>query len=527
MSRVVVVGAGVGGLVAAVRLAAAGHRVTVVEASDTVGGKLGRYTRDGFSFDTGPSLFTLPQVFADLDLGLDLVPLDPVVRHVFPDGTVLDSSSSPEVFADRIAAAFGADAADDWRRFWRRAGRIWDASWRSVLQSSVTASSLAGLSWRLGDLAAIAPGRSLRDLGRRYLRDPRLRVLLDRYATYTGADPRRAPAALAAIPYAELAYGGWYLRGGLGTLADALVDRCDSLGVTLRLSSPVTAMTTAGGKASGVRIGTALLPADVVVSNVDALTLYRDLLPTPGRLATLSDRSLAGFVLLLGVRGETPSLAHHTVFFPPDYDDEFDAVFGLPAGSTPRPSPTTRADVVPAESGLVASRAGLARFPGTAAAASTKQAPSRWAAGVRARPAADPTIFVTRVLDPAMALPGHEAWFVLVNAPRHGTATSAVNWHRPGLTASYADHILSVLASRGPDVRDRLAFCETRTPADLAAATGAPGGAIHGTAGGLLRPANRGPVDGLFLVGGSAHPGGGLPMVALSARIVADLIGPA
>lgn len=478
MSSIVVIGAGVGGLTAAIRLASAGHRVVVHERAGTVGGKLGRYARDGFVFDTGPSLFTLPQVFADLGLDLDLVPLDPVVRHVFPDGTVLDSSSDHEVFVARIADVLGGDAADDWQRFWRRAGRIWDASWRDILRSPVSAGSLARLSWRLGDLAAIAPGRSLRSLGHRHLRDPRLRMMLDRYATYTGADPRRSPAALAAIVYAELAFGGWYLRGGLGTLADALLTRCADLGVRVVTGSTVTGIDTAGGRVLGVRLADgSRAPAAVVVANVDALTVYRDLLPTPARLAGLSDRSLAGFVLLLGVRGTTAPLAHHTVFFPSDYDAEFDAVFGSP--------------------------------------------------GRRSRPATDPTVFVTRAEDPSVHPPGSEAWFVLINAPRHGTAHSAVDWRRPGLAPAYAAQVLDVLAARGLDVRDRLEFCEVRTPADLADATAAPGGAIYGTAGGLLRPVNKGPVDGLFLVGGSTHPGGGLPMVTLSARIVADHIGPA
>jgi phytoene desaturase len=498
MSRIVVIGAGVGGLAVAIRLAQAGHHVVIHERSGTTGGKLGVYERDGFRFDTGPSLLTLPQVFDGLGLDLQPAPLDPVVRHVFPDGTRLDSSADHEVFLERIATALGPAAADDWANFWRRAERIWDASWRSVLRRPVTPATLAALSWRLGDLRAIAPGRSLRSLGRHYLRDPHLRMLLDRYATYTGADPRRAPAALAAVPYAELAFGGWYLPGGLGTLGAAMTTRCAALGVEIVLNSPVARIETSGGVGSsggagssgggkgggtagcgrvrGVRLASgAYVPADIVVSDADALDVYRDLLPDPSRLARLSDRSLAGFVLLLGVRGETPELAHHTVFFPDYYDAEFDAIFG--------------------------------------------------SAARRARPASDPTVFVTRAVDPAVRPAGHEAWFVLVNAPRHGYEWSAVDWRRPGLADAYGKHVLAVLARRGLDVRNRLVFCETRTPADLADATAAPGGAIYGTAGGLMRPANRGPVPGLFLVGGSVHPGGGLPMVTLSAEIVADQIG--
>jgi phytoene dehydrogenase-like protein len=142
----------------------------------------------------------------------------------------------------------------------------------------------------------------------------------------------------------------------------------------------------------------------------------------------------------------------------------------------------------------------------------------------RARPAGDPTILVTRAADPQVRPAGSEAWFVLVNAPRQGTGWHAVDWRRPGLADAYGRHLLDVLARRGLDVRDRLHFLETRTPADLADSAGAPGGAIYGTAGGLLRPANDGPVDGLYLVGGSVHPGGGLPMVTLSAQLVADRI---
>ncbi|MFC0529605.1 phytoene desaturase family protein [Phytohabitans kaempferiae] len=461
--NVVVVGAGVGGLAVAARLATAGHRVTLLERGDAVGGKLARYARDGFVFDTGPSLLTLPEVFGDL---VEPVPLDPIVRHRFPDGTVLDSCRDPDAFAERIGAALGPTAAAEWPALWRRAARIWGASWRHVLRTELAGPlATARLAWRLPDLWAIRPGQTLRGVG---VRDPRLRMFVDRYATYAGADPRRAPAALLAVAYAELAFGGWYLPGGLATLADALLSRCLDLGVVVRTGSAVTAIDAAGGRVHGVRVNGARLPADVVVTDVDARDVYRDLLPAPRRLARLADRSLSGFVLLLGMRGES-GLAHHNVYFPDDYDAEFDAVFGDPGR------------------------------------------------GVRARPAPDPTVYVTVAADPLVRPAGHEAWFVLVNAARQGTAPDAVDWRRPGLADAYADRILEVLESRGVPVRDRLVFREVLPP----------GESIYGTAGSLVRPANRGPVEGLFLVGGSVHPGGGLPMVALSAEIVATAIAPA
>jgi phytoene desaturase len=467
--KVVVVGAGVGGLCAAARLAASGHTVTLVEAAPVVGGKLGRFERDGFTFDTGPSLLTLPRVFEDLfeatggwPPGLSFAPVEPAIRHRFTDGTSFDSGTN--VLAN--LQAWSPGAGDDWASFLERAARIWRASRKPFLESALHGSrTLAALTLKHpGDLATMAPGRTLRDLGRRHLRDPRLRVVLDRYATYTGSDPRRAPAALAAVPFAEHAFGAWWVTGGLYRLAEALLDRCLSLGVEVQLGRRVLRVAP-----PVVTCDDGELTADVVVSDADAAHLYRDLVdcPAASRRLARATPSLSGFVLLLALRGTTEGLGHHTVLFPDDYDAELDAVFGSSV-------------------------------------------------------AADPTVFVSR--PPGMAPPGHEALFVLVNAPRHGP----VDWHaQPG----YADHVLDVLARRGVDVRDRLLWREVITPADLEARTGAVGGAIYGTSSNgpvaaFLRPANRSPVPGLYLVGGSSHPGGGLPLVALSAKIVSGLIGP-
>jgi len=507
MARIVVIGAGLGGLAAATRLGTLGHNVTICERADTIGGKLGLFQREGFSFDTGPSLLTLPAVYRDLFLAtgeplervLDLVPVDPVCHYRFADGLELDLPNAAHLVPGAWDDALGPGAGADWTAFITQAGRIWDATRGPFLESPLAgARTLIGLSRNLGDVRAVAPWLSLRRLGRRYLRHPHQRTFLDRYATYTGSDPRAAPAALATVAYIEETFGAWYIPGGLRRLGEAVADRARANGVKIRTGAAVEQVLVSPGrlnraKVDGVRLaGGERLDADVVVANADARHLYRDLLPGPegtaGRRALRkATPSLSGFVLLLALHGRTPGLRHHTVLFPTDYDAEFDHVFG-----------TGRRAGAPA-------------------------------------PAPDPAIYISAPDDPALRPDDdHEAWFVLVNAPRHDPAEAGqgIDWDRPGLAGQYADRILRLMAERGLEVRDRIRWRKIQTPADLERDTASVGGSIYGSSSNgaraaFLRPANRSAVGGLFLVGGSAHPGGGIPLVAMSAAIVADLIGPA
>jgi phytoene desaturase len=503
MARVLVVGAGLAGLSTAVRLAAGGHDVTVLEQSASTGGKAGWWQHDGFGFDTGPSLLTLPDVYRELfaetgtalEQHLQLVEVEPACHYRFADGAEVDV---PGAGTERLRAALddalGPGAGDQWVGLLTRGGEIWDATREPFLGSPLRgARTLARYAIRVDDLRTVAPWLSLRELGRRYLKHPHLRTMLDRYATYTGSDPRRAPAALATVPYVEHAFGSWYVGGGLHQLVRAVSTRAEQLGVTVRTGTDVSSVLLDGARATGVVLaGDERVAGDVVVSAVDAAHLVRDLLPSrlTGRVAPGLRRgtpSLSGFVLLLALRGRTPNLRHHTVLFGGDYDDEFDSVFGT--GRHAR----------------------------------------------RPEPVADPTVYISSPDDPATRPDAdHEAWFVLVNAPRHSPKDprSGVDWRSPGLADSYADHVLDVLAARGLDVRHRVLWRDVRTPADLEQATRSVGGSIYGSSSNgsraaFLRPANASGIRGLYLVGGSAHPGGGLPLVGMSARIVADLIGPA
>lgn len=496
VAHVVVIGAGMGGLSAAARLQAKGHRVSVFEQADQIGGKLARFDRDGFVFDTGPSLFTLPAIYRDLFLKtggaleevVDLQGLDRAFGYTWADGTHADLPGvDPARIAAALGGALGGTAEADWRSLMERAAEIWALTRRTFLESPLQGwQTLAPLATDISAVRTVAPWQSLRKLGKSHLRDPRLVMLLDRYATYSGSDPRRAPAALATIPYVEQVFGAWHLGGGLATLADAVAQRCKEVGVTINTGCDVKTIETSPAGVTGVRLADgSLVPADVVVANADATYLYGSLVSdsrasAARRRINRSTPSLAGFVLLLAVKGRTPGLSHHNVWFPSNYDAEFDSVFGR-----------------------------------------------------RASTVADPTIYACVPDDPAMRPDDdHESWFILVNAPRHSPtpAKGAINWQAPGIAESYADHVLEVLARRGVDLGSRVLWREIRTPADLQQATRAPGGAIYGSSSNgarsaFLRPANVSPIPGLYLVGGSAHPGGGLPLVGMSADIVAESIG--
>jgi phytoene desaturase len=467
--RIVVVGGGMGGLAAAIRLGAAGHHVTVLERNDELGGKLTVRHRDGFTFETGPSLLTLPGVFDDLFRAagtrladeVGLVRLDPQFRYHWPDGTAVTVADDPASNA----------ALPGWSSFVAAGERIWEVAERTFFAGPIEHPlSLARRMRSPLDLVRIDPLRTLDRLARRHLPDPRLQQWAGRYATYSGSSPYAAPATLACIPYVESAFGSWYVRGGLGALRDAVVRVAARVGVALHTGTAVARIDVRGGRVAGVSLADgSSVPADVVVSNTDATVLYERLLPAPRALARVrrATPSTSGLVVLVGARGTTPGLAHHTVWFSSDYPREFRQIV---------------------DEGRVAD---------------------------------EPTVYacVSSVTDPSQAPADHENWFLLVNTPA-----------RPEkVPAAYAEVVLDRLRDVGVDLRSRALFTEVITPADIEERYATPGGAIYGTSSNgrraaFVRPANRGAVPGLYLVGGSSHPGGGLPLVTISARIVADMI---
>ena len=314
VAEVVVVGGGIGGLCAALRLGVAGHHVTLLERSSELGGKVAVRERDGFRFDTGPSLLTLPHVFDEV-LGLvgmrladhlDLVRLDPQVplplarrQHPRRRRPARATPASPST-----GSRPGAGAA--WQGWDRRGERIWAIARRTFLAGSMDAPrAVLRRLQRPSDLWAIDGHRSLARAARRTFADDRLVQWAGRYATYSGSSPYAAPATLACIPHIESAYGAWYPRGGMGTLTGVLEEGAARAGVTMRRGAAVARVDASPHQVTGVQLTTGeRLAADVVVANTDADHLYRDLLADDRALARVrrAEPSSSAFVILAGAR---------------------------------------------------------------------------------------------------------------------------------------------------------------------------------------------------------------------------------
>lgn len=474
-----VIGGGLAGLASGLRLRRAGWQVRLLEAGPSFGGKMNRWTSQGFTFDTGPSLITMPWVFEEIFTAaggalhehVKLLRLAALADYRFDDGTAFTHSTSLPDWMATLRRVAPHDW-DGFLRFQQVGARLYQLSSRTFLRRTPFQAP------ELGDVT------SPRDFPWRHawgnyhasvahhFRSPYLVQLFDRYPTYVGSSPYRAPATLAVIPFLETAFGGYAVRGGLYRIVEGLVALSRQAGVELCVSSPVTAIEQHGGRVTGVRLsGGERLPADVVVMNGDAAGAAA-LLGTPPASRGRS-RSMSGFVMLLGVGRELPQLAQHGVYFSADYRREFSQIFDAQ------------------------------QFPD------------------------DPTVYVNAPSrgDRSVAPPGCETLFVMANAP-----AGVEPWNAAHI-ASARQRVFARLTKSGfPEIERDVRTCEIWTPRRLAERYGMPDGAIYGAASHgwrdtFLRPPNRSrQVRGLYFAGGSTHPGGGTPTVLLSAKITCELI---
>jgi phytoene desaturase len=474
VKKILVIGAGLGGLAAAIRLARSGHAVEVWEKNSEAGGKLKELHIDGFSWGMGPSLLTMPHVLRELfafagerlEDHLELVRLESCCRYFWTDGTVIDEDiafwKQPEV-----------------AQFLEYARGIYELSGEAYLNHPPEDfwRAFAPHNWpKLRHLGKVATTRTLADEVKRRISDPHLRQIFLRFATYNGSSPYLTPATFNIIPYVEAEFGAWYVRGGMAKIADALVVLAVRNGVIFHFDT--TAVNWDGKEATaqnGLRTR-----ADFLVCNGDVLSATTGFLATQfnskaqGKIVQ-PDLSTSGFILFLGVRGRDPRLGHHNIFFSDDYPREFAEIHRQ------------------------------------------KSCPS------------EPTIYISisARTDAEHAPPDHDNYFVLINTPARDPRQP---WTKTEAQA-YRDVVFQRLAQFGFDnLPDRIVTEQIFTPSDFATRDLAHQGALYGWAShsirtSLFRPPLQAPgMRNLFFVGGTTHPGGGIPLVLLSGKMVAEKI---
>jgi 1-hydroxycarotenoid 3,4-desaturase len=494
---VVVVGAGVGGLVAALAVAARGKRVRLYESAPDVGGKIGTVVVDGVEVDTGPSVLTLPDVLdavfrragTTLADELTLVRPTPSFRYHFPanipgiDASTLDVFVDVDDTLDSVRTTLGPKAADELRSFLAYARRIWEESKDNfVFAPAPTLATMARLALSSPRrLLAVDPLRTMAAAAFAQVTSPALRLLLLRYATYNGSDPYRAPATLHCIAHVELALGGFGVKGGMAELARALGRVASRVGVDVVCGRGVDRVAVDGGRVVGVDVDGARVGAHRVVVNADVGWLAHT---NPGLLArpVLSRigpglvPSLSGATAIVKAKRRTGRVAHE-VFFSSDYADENRALFGA------------------------------------------------------RRPPPEPTVYLC-AQEKAQARAGwseHEPLFVMVNVPPTSARDAAADVDvdaadRAALDAGVARAVAAGLV----DVDDATVWF--RSAADLARRFAGSDGSLYGAASNqksaaFLRPSNRvSSVPGLYLASGSAHPGGGVPLCAQAGLLAADAV---
>jgi 1-hydroxycarotenoid 3,4-desaturase len=480
MTRIVVVGAGMGGLAAAADLARRGADVTVCERAAAPGGKMRRVDAGGALVDAGPTVFTMRWIFEGLfaDAGerledhLDLVPAEILARHAWRAGGRLDLFADRARSADAIADFAGATEGRAYLEFCNRAGAIYRTLEgpfiASERPSAIALTQRVGLS-NLGDLWRTAPMSTLwQELGR-YFKDPRLRQLFGRYATYVGASPWAAPATLMLIAHVEQE-GVWLVKGGIHCVAQAIRELAERNGARFRFNAPMRRLIVERGRVAGVILEDGeRIAADAVVFNGDISALEEAARPVP---ATPRDkRSLSAVTWCLSARTSGFPLAHHNVFFAEDYQAEFDAIFR---------------------------RRAITETPTVYLCAQDRGEASAYQDGAP------------------------ERLLALINAPADGD----VNPLSEAQIAELQGHAFGLLEACGLHVDIRQEARVVTTPTGFNALFPATGGALygrvnHGSNGSFARAGAAGKIPGLYLAGGSVHPGPGIPMAAMSGRLAA------
>jgi phytoene desaturase len=493
-----VIGGGLGGLAAACTLAARGYSVVLFEKSPWLGGKAAVLNEAGFRFDMGPTILTIPdilrRVLAEADRRLedylDLVRLDPQWRCFFADGSALDLVEDVAAMAAKLDA-YAPGSGQGYRQFQTLSDRLHRISddhffWKSIGGIGDMIDLKAGFSPKvLADVLSMRMGRSVAGTVRKFVPDGRVAQMLDHFTQYVGSSPYGSPAVLCGIAHMQANDGVWYPMGGNRAVPEALERLSTELGVELRTGTGVKRIFTndSGDTVFGVETEAGeRVELAAVVSNADSVRTHRELVngAAPRAVRRFEKRrgyepACSGVVLYLGLSKGYDHLLHHDFVFSRDPEEEFESIYH------------------------------------------------------KGEPAPDPTCYLCAPArtEPAVAPPGGEALYVLVHTPY---LRPHHDWKR--MLPEYRRLILDKLKTTGkmPDIEHRIVYESALTPQDIHDRYRVLNGAIYGLAShgkwfGAFKPANRSPdLKGLYLAGGAAHPGPGMPMVLMSGWIAADVL---
>lgn len=479
----IVIGAGIAGIATAIRLAVKGYQVAVYEANSYPGGKLTEFISSGFRFDAGPSLFTMPQYVDELFTLAGKNPSDyfryqklhTVCKYFYEDGTRLTAWADPDKLADEIAMNT-RDTRESVKRFLKKSGDIYDITHHIFLEKSLhkldsylNTQTLKSV-FRFGEIDAF---RTMNEANEKHFHDSKTRRFFNRYATYNGSNPYQAPATMNIIPHLEQHFGAYFPEGGMHAITESLVRLAEDIGVCFHYNSRVEEILHEGGLVTGVNVGEATVSASYVISNMDVWFTYRKLLKgikLPERILK-QERSSSALIFYWGIRGVFKELDLHNIFFSEDYEKEFNAIWKDRAIDS------------------------------------------------------DPTVYVNisskccRVDAPE----GAENWFVMINVP----ANTGQDWD--SLINEARSNIINKLSRiLNRDIASLIVVEKVLDPKEIECKTSSYQGSLYGTSSNgrfaafLRHPNFVGSVKGLYFVGGSVHPGGGIPLALLSAKIIDD-----
>lgn len=480
-----VIGAGVSGLGAAIRMRNKGYKVTVFEANSFPGGKCSTETKDGYRFDMGPSVFTMPEYVDELFIlsgknprdHFNYIPLDPVYKYFFEDGTTLDAFHGKEKFAEQLSKKT-KDKKEDIIRYLSKTETIYNLTDEVFLKNSLHRLKNF-FTWPVArgilNFGKIGAFDTMAGANQKAFKDSRLVQIFNRYATYNGSSPYLSPATLNVIAHVEIVKGAFYPEGGMFSITSSLVKLARDIGVTFRFSSPVKEILIKDKKIKGIRTDSGAEDFDIVISNMDVYNSYKKLMPAVKRPAKTLDqpKSSSGIIFYWGIKKEFKELGLHNILFSENYEEEFNTLFAKKTIYH------------------------------------------------------DPTIYlnITSKHTASDAPPGCENWFSFINVPNN----QGQDWDM-FITESRENMIKKINRVLKTDIRPLIESEMVFDPRVIENRTSSAFGAIYGNSSNnkfaaFLRHANFSKeIKNLYFCGGSVHPGPSIPLCLLSAKITTGLI---